>query len=211
MAKNEKGYTTVSEVAKNLESESIDESENGESTISSRTLERNFKKILKAFGVSEEEVKDEKGAYAFDRSAAPILSAFLLETTRPDSYLRKAMNSKEEDATIDDVIDFFNQMQKLTEGKMEEKERMGFLIKLDQNTHYSMMAVLYNINSTILALIGNLQSYPYEYQVNVMNELFQNVIQKFALEMQKEIGEFLRNKLELQELMDSIEDPEEDE
>lgn len=212
MEKEEQEYTTISKIAKGLEFESMDKSDDGEPTISSRTMERNFKKLLKSVGISEEEVKDEKGSYRFEKDGEAIISAFLLETLRSDSYFRKIMNGKDEDISIEEIIDFFQAMEKETAGKMDKKERIDFLLKLDQSTQYSILAILVNINNTISALVKNIQIYPYEYQVQIMGRLFQKVFEQFNLEIKEKVEEHLLHKMELEEFMDSIEeDPREDE
>lgn len=202
-----KDTVSVSKIANELEEQSFLQSKEGKADTSSRTFERNFKQLMTVLDIGDE-VKDEKGQYAFEESRKAVLAAVLLETARKDSYLKKVMQEKEKQTTMEDVLLFFQRMATYTQGKMDERERIQFLAELDKNTHFSMMAILTNMNSTILALIKNIQEYPYEHQVMILEELYEEVIVKFQKNIEKEIQEFLKKKQGFEDLMDSIEDPE---
>ncbi|NLJ74370.1 MAG: hypothetical protein GX331_05190 [Firmicutes bacterium] len=199
---NEKA--SISKIAKDLEEQLYYESEDGSPGVSSRTFERKFVKLLELAEIDRDEVKDDRNRYSIDSSMEPAMAAMLLETVRKDGMLDKIIRGKEDALEIEDVLYFFNNLVKYVDGKMDEEEKHAFLYEVDKNVHYSMFVSLYNMQSAILALLGNIKIYPYEYQLTILQDLEQQVFNRFHAQIANNVGDFLKDVLRQRSLMEDI-------
>lgn len=196
---------TVSKISKGIEEESENKSESGKAIMSARNIERKFVALIRKMRANEEDFKDENGNYSFDEKMKAGITAILLESIRKNSMLDKILKDKEDDIEDSDILDFFFNLVKNTEGKMDEETRVNFLNAQNKNTNFSLVAILYNISTILSSIMMNIQVYPYEIQVQIMHELFENVFEKFNEVISNEIKDFIINKLEIKKLEKEIE------
>lgn len=188
---------SVSNIAINVEEELSNQQENEYCpTKTSRTLERNFIKIIEACEENKEDYKDENGNYSVDLGVQAAIAAILIESTKKNSLIDKIIRNKAENIDMNDTIIYFDNLIKYTEGKMDEEVREAFLYLQDKSTGYSLTTILFNIQHTLMALYKNIQVYPYEYQVTIMQELFQEVFVKFKERMAKDVLDFVKANIE---------------
>lgn len=202
------GVTTISNIAKELEEELLDE--NGETTVTSRTIERMFPKALEILDIEKEKAKT-NGNYEVDSDMKLMMKEHLREAVRKGSMVKKILTGKEDELTTDDYLEHFENISKNTEGKMDEDLRQIMLRDQDEVGGYSKIALMKNIQEILMAIIRNLEVYPYEYQIQILKEIEEIVFKRYLEELKKEAECVIKDVVHLYKLENNIEiDSEED-
>ena len=118
------GRVTVSAIIKDLEVQGLVKG-------STRNLERKFSKFIDRFGGIRSEWQDENDHYSIEKKNKAIIEAMLIELNQEDAYTDRLLKDKRAQVNPDDVLRFFNNIAKYTQGKVDEETRQRYLAGLD--------------------------------------------------------------------------------
>ncbi|WP_276703879.1 hypothetical protein [Romboutsia ilealis] len=176
MKKNKKSLNAI---ATEIEMESIDDSDNGESQISYKTVERRFKEFIKINGLNIKELKDKKGEIYFEETEAVILKAILKESIDKNSFVYKLLKDKDDDISFNQIKSFMDNINDFMVGKISDEEREFFMSYMDQSLKYSVLMEMHNIYNIIDCLNINLSTNIYTYHLTSLIELRKKLEKEF--------------------------------
>ena len=176
MKKNKKSLNAI---ATEIEMESIDDSDNGESQISYKTVERRFKEFIKINGLNIKELKDKKGEIYFEEKEAVILKAILKESIDKNSFVYKLLKDKDDDISFNQIKSFMDNINDFMVGKISDEEREYFMSYMDQSLKYSVLMEMHNIYNIIDCLNVNLSTNIYTYHLTSLIELRKKLEKEF--------------------------------
>ncbi|CEN26172.1 hypothetical protein [Paraclostridium sordellii] len=176
MKKNKKSLNAI---ATEIEMESIDDSDNGESQVSYKTVERRFKEFVKINGLNIKELKDKKGEIYFEENEAVILKALLIESIDKNSFVYKLLKDKDDDISFNQIKSFMDNINDFMVGKISDEEREYFMSYMDQSLKYSVLMEIHNIYNIIECLNANLSTNIYGYHLNSLIELRKKLEKEF--------------------------------
>ena len=183
----------------------------------SRTIQRKFNTILDAAGFDRKLIQPNKDAkIRIDVNDQAAISALLIESMKKESYLSKSLKKDFGDISFDDVLEHFHSIKGYLDKKVDQEEdndrkeelrgmNNAFLIQQDMATDYSLIAILYNIQVTLISILDTIQFYDYPVQVQIMHELQEELFKNYVGKITNEIVDSIVDVKMHQELLDEFE------
>lgn len=197
-----KSKKSLNAIATEIEMESIDDSDNGETQVSYKTVERRFKEFVKINGLNIKELKDKKGEIYFEENEAVILKALLKESIDKNSFVYKLLKDKDDDISFNQIKSFMDNINDFMDGKISDEEREYFMSYMDQSLKYSVLMEIHNIYNIIECLNANLSTNIYTYHLSILIELRKKLEKEFIYNSVRSV----ENMLNLSELLNFTKD-----
>lgn len=172
---------SLNAITTSIENESLNNSKDGESEISYKTIERRFKDFIKKCNVNIKELKDKNGEIYFDETEAIILKAILKESIDKNSFIYKLLKDKDTDISFNEIKIFMDNINEFMEGKISDDERSMFMSYLDQSLKYSVLMELHNIYNIIECLNLNMSTTIYTYHLSSLIKLREKLEYEFII------------------------------
>ncbi|KQO18059.1 hypothetical protein [Paenibacillus sp. Leaf72] len=177
-------------LAKSIEDEFYNKSENGKVSPSYKTIERRFMQFVGSFGIDIKELKNKNGEIYLEETEAVFVQGIIAQSLDKKGFVYKFLITGELNeldlATLLEIGDFMKYMYEYMTDKMSDDDRDSYIMDLNRNFKYTALLERENIYRLIDALYLNLNSLLYSHQVSLLLDL-KKVLEK----------EFVRSNIEI--------------
>lgn len=162
---------SLNSLVNEVEQEIINESECGDSKVSTKTIERRFKDYLQKKNIKIKDLKGNEEKFGIDDTEAIFIKALIKEAIDKKSFAYKYIKDINEDVSLDDIADFMKKINSRMESELEDDERIEYMEYLDQSLQYGVSLELHNIYILIDCLVNNMNTTIYTYQLNSLRSI----------------------------------------
>lgn len=190
---------SLNSICTSVENELIDESPNGDSQTSSRTVERRFKEYLRRKRIDISDLKKD-GKISFGEAEAAFLKAFLKEAVDTKSFAYKYITGTDKEASFEEIATFMEKIDLRMKNELSEQERLEYMSYLDQNLKYSSMCILHDIFNLCKCLNWNMNNTIYTFHLDALEKLRKKLEREFV----SNTVETIEHLIELTAFRDSV-------
>lgn len=175
------GFVTISSIIDQLHSSDLDLPKDKRLLRRSpATLKRRVDAALVNLGLSKRLAKDENGHYSFPEEWTSAIEIFCIELSRDHSYLNKVVDSRYDEISILEAIEFFETVADYIQGKMDEDRQQVCLRVLDEAMKYQVLVHIHNIQQAFQTAITAISELPYPVQIGALKHLFEETMEPWA-------------------------------
>ena len=174
-----------------------------------KRLLRQFTKFIEIMGGKVEELKNGQGRMFFEDDEARFLKIVLLQLEKKEGVVYDIMKRKEPAGSIEEVHDLIQMMlDAMSEDGITDEEAQALVNWLDRLFQFSFWVTIGNCHRLVDGVALNLLPQPYTHSMIHIQRFYSTLKKSFAettvyaAMMLGELGEFIRNAMELAETDD---------